>query len=226
MQLEAPESLSYRRAEYFCNYLSVGIDAEIELEFNEARWKNPERFATQSGNIVAHAGLGARKLLIGQKRRIKDFVNQLEVDGKPVDIPPAAQSLIFLNIPSYAAGVQPWGRPNPSGRRNSEFSQSMVNDGSLEVMALVGLHHFVGTRVGIPAVRLAQGTTIHFRVTKCASKRQGRVWPGAIPMQADGEPWPQEEAEFRITHECCLGVICGHRHSHRVKTHAKFHSIG
>eukprot|EP00181_Compsopogon_caeruleus_P005589 CAMPEP_0184690598 /NCGR_PEP_ID=MMETSP0312-20130426/31319_1 /TAXON_ID=31354 /ORGANISM="Compsopogon coeruleus, Strain SAG 36.94" /LENGTH=401 /DNA_ID=CAMNT_0027148117 /DNA_START=530 /DNA_END=1735 /DNA_ORIENTATION=+ len=219
--VDSEPSPSFRRAEYFCNYLSLGIDAKIELEFNEARWRNPERYSSQRGNIAAHTRLGASAMFLGPRVALYRLVDELIVDDKPVQIPAKVQSLIFLNIPSYAAGSQPWGKPE--ARTMSEFSNSLVNDGCLEVMALVGLHHFVATRVGIPAVRLAQGRKIRFRIKVDTDHDGKRRAIKSVPMQADGEPWPQGNAEFEISLAAVLGVVCGDRHSHKMKNHAKFH---
>lgn len=159
------------------NYISFGVDAAVELAFNEKRWRHPERYKTRGGNLTAHLTLGARHVLVGSKFTTADFLESVTVDGVEVSVPPRTQSLIVLNIPSYGGGTQPWGFPTPRvGRRHGHTPMS-VDDGRFEVLALPNLTHYTLMRLRVPAVRLAQGRVAEVRL------REGV----RTPAQVDGE---------------------------------------
>ncbi|KAK1862372.1 hypothetical protein I4F81_004946 [Pyropia yezoensis] len=163
------------------NYISFGVDAAVELAFNEKRWRHPERYKTRGGNLTAHLTLGARHVLVGSKFTTADFLESVTVDGVEVSVPPRTQSLIVLNIPSYGGGTQPWGFPTPRASRRHGHTPMSVDDGRFEVLALPNLTHYTLMRLRVPAMRLAQGRVAEVRL------REGV----RTPAQVDGEPWAQ-----------------------------------
>jgi len=113
----------------FCNYISVGVDAQVELKFNEARWENPNRFNSRVGNIAWHAAYGAKlSLRDGKVRRLDTYVESLYVNDQPVAVPENLQALMIMNIPSYAAGATPWGIPKEESVRSRFQFVVSLND--------------------------------------------------------------------------------------------------
>jgi len=196
----------------FCNYMSVGVDAQVELKFNEARWENPNRFNSRVGNIAWHAAYGAKlSLRDGKVRRLDTYVESLYVNDQPVPVPENVQALMIMNIPSYAAGATPWGIPN----EESDWRQGQVDDRQLEVMALINLNHFVRVKAaGRHALRLAQGEKVQVNLKEGAD---------AVPVQADGEPWRQECGNVIVVELARqLPTVVGPQHKAKLKNHAKF----
>lgn len=206
-----------------CNYLSFGADAYVELKFNQLRWNNPEKYKSRLGNFRAHAVVGTKYLMKPRKRKyfVAEHVEEVMIDGKPIDIPPRLQALIILNIPSYGAGTQPWG--TVGGRStSSDISQEIkvvdmvVNDGCFEVIGLTGLPQFGSIKVlGTNGMRIGQGTSL--KVT---------LKPDATPFQVDGEPWEQRGGVVTMEKGNPVGVLVGPVWKANSKKNAKFTGDG
>ncbi|CAJ0584403.1 unnamed protein product, partial [Mesorhabditis spiculigera] len=82
---------------------------------------------------------------------------ELTVDGKVVDLP-EIEGLIFLNIPCWGAGVEPW-----SMEPDEEMPQS-CSDGRFEIFAVRSSFHIAQLQVGLSApLRICQGREISGR---------------------------------------------------------------
>lgn len=79
------------------NYFGIGIDADLCLDFHNAREENPNKFNSRLHNKGVYVKMGLRKM-VGRKM-IKELHKELrlEVDGKVVDLPPV-EGIIILNI--------------------------------------------------------------------------------------------------------------------------------
>lgn len=79
------------------NYFGIGIDADLCLDFHNAREENPNQFNSRLRNKGYYVKMGLRKI-VGRKT-VKDLQKELrlEVDGKVVDLPPV-DGIIILNI--------------------------------------------------------------------------------------------------------------------------------
>ncbi|KAA8496544.1 putative diacylglycerol kinase [Porphyridium purpureum] len=194
--------------ETFCNYLSFGVDALIELKFNEGRWKNPDKYKSQGMNMVMHGVHGVKHMALESKVALRKCLKYLKVDGHAVDIPSNIQALLFLNITSYGAGSNPW------GRSEKEKGSAVVNDGILEIVGLRSLSHFISLKLGINGVRIGQGSDIEMRIETNASH--------PIPMQADGEPWAQKGCILRMSHGMHVPTFIGPWHDEAAKTSVRF----
>lgn len=201
-----------------CNYLSLGADAHVELRFNQLRWNNPGKYKSRLGNFRAHAMVGAKYMCSAPSGKIyiKDHVESLVVDGRDVDIPEQLQALIFLNIPSYGAGTQPWGvvgKKKPAQGDPSRILDDMyVDDRRFEVLGLRSLSQYGRIKLlGTHGVRLAQGNTMLLKLKS-----------DSTPFQVDGEPWEQRGGQVSIAPGNPVGVLQGPAWKQSSKKNAKF----
>lgn len=86
------------------NYFGIGIDADLCLDFHNAREENPNKFNSRLHNKGVYVKMGLRKM-VGRKM-CKDLHKEirLEVDGKLVELPPV-EGIIILNILRYAHAI-------------------------------------------------------------------------------------------------------------------------
>ena len=79
------------------NYFGIGIDADLCLDFHNAREENPNKFNSRLHNKGVYVKMSLRKL-VGRKV-CKDLHREvrLEVDGKHVELP-QVEGIIILNI--------------------------------------------------------------------------------------------------------------------------------
>ncbi|KJE96781.1 diacylglycerol kinase 1 [Capsaspora owczarzaki ATCC 30864] len=161
------------------NYLSVGVDAKIALKFHHAREESPERFKSKNLNKLWYVTYAA-KAMLGSSLPVCDMVS-LEVDGKPVVIQRDIEAVILLNIPSYMAGTDLW------GKKAAPFVDQTFSDGLLEVVGITGVSHMGRIQAKVSTGRrLAQGSHVRFTLTH------------EIAAQIDGEPWLQKPGVIDI----------------------------
>ncbi|KAK9785856.1 hypothetical protein WJX73_007544 [Symbiochloris irregularis] len=168
------------------NYLGIGVDAKVSLEFHTVREQYPDWFRSQIGNKLWYTGMGAKDI-IGQSSQQLSKKLVVECDGVKLDLADDIEGLLVINIPSYMGGVNLWASSaaSPSRRR---FAPQSFSDGLLEVVAVFGSWHLGQLQVGLSrAIRLAQCHAL----TITASQ--------ALPVQIDGEPWQQPPATLRIS---------------------------
>lgn len=163
------------------NYFGIGIDADLCLDFHNAREENPNKFNSRLHNKGVYVKMGLRKM-VGRKM-IKELHKELrlEVDGKVVDLPPV-EGIIILNIlrcvwegfeanvrklktclfNSWGSGANPWGP-----EKEDQFSKPNHWDGMLEVVGVTGVVHLGQIQSGLrSAMRIAQVSSVgrSFRV--------------------------------------------------------------
>ena len=82
------------------NYFGIGIDADLCLDFHNAREENPNKFNSRLHNKGVYVKMGLRKMV--SRKMCKDLQKEirLEVDGKHVELPPV-EGIIILNILRY-----------------------------------------------------------------------------------------------------------------------------
>ncbi|XP_037913721.1 diacylglycerol kinase theta isoform X3 [Hermetia illucens] len=163
------------------NYFGIGIDADLCLDFHNAREENPNKFNSRLHNKSVYVKMGLRKI-VGRKT-IKELHKELrlEVDGKVVDLPPV-EGIIILNILSWGSGANPWGP-----EKDDQFTKPNHYDGMLEIVGVTGVVHLGQIQSGLrSAMRIAQGGHIKIHLHS------------DIPVQVDGEPWVQSPGDVVV----------------------------
>ncbi|XP_069692506.1 diacylglycerol kinase theta isoform X5 [Periplaneta americana] len=163
------------------NYFGIGIDADLCLDFHNAREENPNKFNSRLHNKGVYVKMGLRKM-VGRKM-CKDLHKEirLEVDGKLVELP-QVEGIIILNILSWGSGANPWGP-----EKEDQFSKPNHWDGMLEVVGVTGVVHLGQIQSGLrSAMRIAQGGHIKIHLNS------------DIPVQVDGEPWVQSPGDVVV----------------------------
>ncbi|XP_052762684.1 diacylglycerol kinase theta-like isoform X2 [Mya arenaria] len=162
-------------------YFGLGIDADISLDFHQAREEKPDKFNSRLHNKKVYVQMGLRKMV--NKHTCKDLHRciRLEVDGKLVDLPPC-EGIIILNILSWGSGANPWGP-----EKEDQFQKPTHYDGNLEVVGITGVVHMAQIHSGLrTGIRVAQGG--HLRITLLTD----------LPVQVDGEPWIQPAGQVVV----------------------------
>ncbi|XP_066993367.2 diacylglycerol kinase theta isoform X2 [Anabrus simplex] len=163
------------------NYFGIGIDADLCLDFHNAREENPNKFNSRLHNKGVYVKMGLRKM-VGRKM-CKDLHKEirLEVDGKLVELP-QVEGIIILNILSWGSGANPWGP-----EKEDHFTKPNHWDGMLEVVGVTGVVHLGQIQSGLrSAMRIAQGGHIKIHLNS------------DIPVQVDGEPWVQSPGDVVV----------------------------
>lgn len=114
------------------NYFSIGVDAQIALEFHTAREAHPEKFNSRLRNKMFYGQAGGKDLV---KPKWKDLCCYITLECDGVDMTQRLKdlkvhSLLFLNIPSYGGGTRPWGGNSPV------YETPRTDDGLIEVIGL------------------------------------------------------------------------------------------
>ncbi|XP_017899841.1 PREDICTED: diacylglycerol kinase theta-like [Capra hircus] len=161
------------------NYCGIGIDAELSLDFHQAREEEPGKFTSRLHNKGVYVRVGLQK--ISHSRSLHRAL-RLQVEQQEVELP-SIEGLIFINIPSWGSGADLWGSDS-----DSRFEKPRMDDGLLEVVGVTGVVHMGQVQSGLRSgIRIAQGS--YFRVTLLK----------ATPVQVDGEPWVQAPGHLIIS---------------------------
>ncbi|XP_020031038.1 diacylglycerol kinase theta isoform X1 [Castor canadensis] len=161
------------------NYCGIGIDAELSLDFHQAREEEPGKFTSRFHNKGVYVRVGLQK--ISHSRSLHKEI-RLQVEQQEVELP-SIEGLIFINIPSWGSGADLWGSDS-----DAKFEKPRMDDGLLEVVGVTGVVHMGQVQGGLRSgIRIAQGS--YFRVTLLK----------ATPVQVDGEPWVQAPGHMIIS---------------------------
>ncbi|XP_036272938.1 diacylglycerol kinase theta isoform X5 [Pipistrellus kuhlii] len=161
------------------NYCGIGIDAELSLDFHQAREEEPSKFTSRFHNKGVYVRVGLQRM--SQARGLHKEI-RLQVEQQEVELP-SIEGLIFINIPSWGSGADLWGSDS-----DSRFEKPRMDDGLLEVVGVTGVMHMGQVQGGLRSgIRIAQGA--YFRVTLLK----------ATPVQVDGEPWVQAPGHMIIS---------------------------
>ncbi|XP_034187322.1 diacylglycerol kinase theta isoform X9 [Osmia lignaria lignaria] len=164
------------------NYFGIGLDADLCLDFHNAREENPNKFRSRLRNKSVYVSIGLRKMV--KRTLCKDLHKEirLEVDGRLVELP-QVEGIIIMNILSWGSGANPWG-PDTS---EDQFYTPNHGDGILEVVGVTGVMHLGQIQSGLrTGMRIAQGGHIKIHLHS------------DIPVQVDGEPWIQSPGDIVV----------------------------
>ncbi|KRX52446.1 Diacylglycerol kinase epsilon, partial [Trichinella sp. T9] len=125
--------MKWSKSEYkMNNYLSVGVDALVTLNFHNRRHSLPRVLSGRFMNKFLFFTYGTKDVLERMCRNLHLHV-ELQLDDKPVELP-ELEGVVVLNIPCWGAGVKPWqmGKGGPP---------QLIDDGLLEVFGLYSSFH-------------------------------------------------------------------------------------
>lgn len=163
------------------NYFGIGIDADLSLDFHNARSENPSKFNSRIHNKGVYFKIGLRKMI--NRTACKDLHKQIVVvaDGNVLMLPPI-EGLIVLNILSWGGGANPWGM-----ERDDVFAKPTHYDGLLEVVGISGVVHMGQIYSGLgTGIRLAQAG--HLKI----------LLKTELPIQIDGEPFIHPAGQIMV----------------------------
>ncbi|CAI2724077.1 unnamed protein product [Schistosoma spindalis] len=164
------------------NYFGIGIDADLSLDFHNARSENPSKFNSRIHNKGVYFKIGLRKII--NRTICKDLHKQIVViaDGKIVILPPI-EGLVVLNILSWGGGANPWNVE----KHDDEFVKPTHYDGLLEVVGISGVVHMGQIYSGLgTGIRLAQAAHL-------------KIWlKSELPIHVDGEPFIHPPGQITV----------------------------
>lgn len=164
------------------NYLGVGCDAGVALNFHRQRESRPALFQSRFINKAWYLGFGARDVL---EQSCKNLPQKIEVflDGVPQKLPDL-EGVVVLNINSWSAGCCMW-----SDSRKDNCTPSRMDDQLLEVVGLYSSLHVGKIQVSLgQPLRMGQAKEIKIVIHE------------SVPVQVDGEPWQQGPATITVSH--------------------------
>ncbi|CAI5467691.1 unnamed protein product [Closterium sp. Yama58-4] len=180
----------------FYLYFSIGMDAQVAHSFHSLRERKPWLARGRMANQAIYGGYGCTQGWFctccstqPQARcvhMIATFSVQKAKDGpwEDLDLPNDLRAVVVLNLPSYAGGRNPWGKPSAELNAKEGWSPARPDDGLLEVIGLRGGWHTMAV-LG----KLARGTRIaQVHGMRIALRGEHRR---LAFMQIDGEPWEQ-----------------------------------
>ncbi|GIY63555.1 diacylglycerol kinase epsilon [Caerostris darwini] len=181
--------------EFFMNnYVSVGVDALVALNFHKTRESKFYVFSSRLINRCLYAMYGAKDII---ERGCENLHEKMELylDGKRMQLP-ALEAVIILNISSWGGGVNAWNMGTPE----KKFSAQKCDDGLLEVMGVYSSFHIAQLQIGMSEpVRLGQARSVKLKLLD------------RVPIQIDGEPWEQSPAEVTISFHGQATFLCNKR---------------
>lgn len=90
------------------NYLSIGVDAQVALDFHKTRESPLYLFSSRIFNKLLYLCFGTQQVVAADCKNIERRLD-IYLDGKLVELP-ELESIVVLNIPSWGAGVNLWGK--------------------------------------------------------------------------------------------------------------------
>uniref|UniRef100_A0AAG5DBT8 Diacylglycerol kinase n=1 Tax=Anopheles atroparvus TaxID=41427 RepID=A0AAG5DBT8_ANOAO len=172
---------------YVYNYLSVGVDALVTLNFHKARESSFYFYSSRFVNKLLYLCFGTQQVMQQDCVELEKNL-ELYLDGVRIELP-QLQSVVVLNIDSWGAGVKLWEMSKNSPTHSIMKEIHSISDGILEVFGVVSSFHIAQLQVGLSKpVRLGQAKSVRI------------VLKRTLPMQADGEPWMQSPCDINIQH--------------------------
>lgn len=92
---------------YMYNYFSIGVDAQVALDFHRTRESKLYLCKNRFFNKLLYLCFGTHQIMAADYRNLEENL-ELYLDDVQVDLP-EIQALVVVNIPSWGAGVNLWG---------------------------------------------------------------------------------------------------------------------
>ena len=192
-----------RRECQFNNYLSFGIDAQIQYEFHEHRESNRHLYASRVCNMGWMTVWGAVNLLCCLSRELIVKVEVPDIhtgEWREMVLPPNIRSIVLLNGTTYAGGRHIWGTSKSKADEYHGPAPS-YNDGLLEMMGTENTLHLSLMLIKVRrAIRIAQVHEV--RITTSSP----------IHAQLDGEPWMEQSSVYHVRRISQALMIDGVKH--------------
>ena len=165
----------------FSDYLSLGLDAAVVLDFHDQRMQNPSGFTSPFKNKLIYLNVSRRyfkEFALWRSWHLAPYM-RLICDGQDVtNSIRQCHTLLLLNISSYGSGTQPWGNVSQCCGQASvtQFQEQSSSDEKIEV-------------IGLDAVQMA---LIHLnchgrRIAQCTDVRIELL--RSMPVHMDGDPF-------------------------------------
>lgn len=138
------------------NYIGIGLDAQITLDFHRTRKSPLYLFNSTLFNKMIYVGCGTQQFLEHQCKGLPDMI-ELYMDDKKIDLPDI-ESIVIVNIESWGAGVNLWQLGADDG---NDFGSQFIDDGLLEVLGVRSSIHIAQLKMGIAEpIRIGQASVI------------------------------------------------------------------
>lgn len=181
------ENFPVLKTQNYTNYLSIGADGQIAMDFHNNREKQKESSGNRLANLYSYFHYGM-KYIASQTYKSLSKKIQIICDDEDITDQLAknnVQILLLCNIGSYAGGINPWKNPSFSSQNgddvsavssHSKWNAQKINDGIIEVVGL-SINSGPSLVYGNGGIRLAQ----------CKSVKIIILTP--VHIQVDGEPY-------------------------------------
>jgi len=163
------------------NYFSIGIDSKMLLDFDTLRNNHPSYFPHRMINFGWYGLIGIKSMMENYKSLhhycILNITN-LKGEQKLITIPKKVKALVFLNVPSYCGGTNPWKNARNIPDVPGDTHQS-ISDGIIEIFAMEGAAHFGRNLASVSrgGIRVAQASSVSIITLQ------------EVAGQVDGEPY-------------------------------------
>jgi len=173
----------------FCNYFSLGFDAQIAYLFHHEREEHPEKFTSPMKNKIiyiqkAPCAMRAPKL----RKRVNLLVNNDKGELVKMEIPSRCRAIVLLNIQSIYAG-------------QSLTSKGDPRDALIEVIFVNNPVQAVSKSLLSPVMPFLEFNVVALTNNVCIRTKC------PLHCQVDGEPWLQEEGVIQVKFHCRNSIL-------------------